>query len=124
MSVLDTTLSFSESVQAIGSNVLVMSLVCIAAILAYSYRSTKGRFDFGCWLRTNRDRFIAGGIFIFTLSILKVVSPDISALLQLLGVAANGTPVILGLGIATFLISGVSGNHTKPIKKINTEDNL
>lgn len=114
----------NEAFLKIGFNILVITIVVVLAMLTYSIRSNKAEFKFGCWLKSNRDRFLGGGILTVGLSTLMVISPDISALLQLLGFQSDKTPIALGLAIATILIGGVSGNPVKPEKKINIDDNL
>ena len=120
---MSVTSTIWDYIRVIGFDILVMSLVALVVMLTYSIRSNKRNFVFGCWVRTNRNRFISGAVLIILLATLMNMSSDISALLQLLGVQTKATPVVIGLAVAGILISSVSGNPANTEKKINTKDN-
>lgn len=111
-----------EQITSILYSALVIWITATLVLLAYSFRSNKADFDIKCWYATNTNRFIVGAIMIVGLSILLGVSEDITAILRIIGLSADKSPIGLGLAIGAFLIAGVSGN---PAEKGKTnEENL
>lgn len=93
-------------------NIFVVLITASVAVLTYCIRSRKGEFDIISFFLTNKTRFIVGSLIGILVSILVVVSPDVEAILKLIGFDGNRTPVSIGLALSVILIAGVDGNKT------------
>lgn len=92
-------------------NALTIFISCTIIMLVYGFRSKTDGFDILAWFYDNRSRFVVGAILIIGYSALTVLTPDLSALLSVLGFNADAAaPISFGLALAAFLIGGVSKN--------------
>lgn len=94
-------------------NALTIFISATVVMLVYGFRSKTDGFDVIGWFYDNRSRFVVGAILITGYSALTVLTPDLSALLAILGFNADAAaPISFGLALAAFLIGGVSKNKS------------
>lgn len=97
-------------------NILILYLTVFGVYLGFAInKSGVGAFNFVFWLEENRNRFVAGAIFILTLSSLMALT-DVSPIFKLFGFDINASPVGLGLALAAFM-GFISTKQTRVTKK-------
>ena len=98
-------------------NLGVLYLTIFTVFLVSSIVKNKGLagFSFSFWFHDNRDRFTAGGIVVFCLSLLMAVT-DAAPLFSWVGLDINSSPVALGVGLSVLL--GLAPTKQRRIKKV------
>ena len=99
------------TIAAAGINALTTFVTATLVMLVYAFRSKEDKFDLIGWAVDNRNRFMVGALLIVLFSGLTVLTPDITAILSVIGFNVDGqVPVSFGLALAAFLLGGVSTN--------------
>ena len=97
---------------AVGMNLLVMSLGAVIVMGLYVLRTQNTPVATPVWIRQNAWRFVVGSVLLVALAITLVVSPDVSAVMELIGFSVEKSTFALGAAIGLLII----GVTTEPSK--------